>query len=227
MGLLLAVSQPGGLLGGLTFRVLAAHIALMLGAWVTPMLTGVAYRLVGMFTLSEDRLHPPTAWAELALTAGGAWLFAAAMLFGLGHLLTVAGAAAVFLGFGLFAGQLVRLYRRRRRRTFDIHTPFIVVATGSAVLALGLILFGLVSGRPASDSIWRAAVWLLIVGWAETAIQGFSSTRSAPSSPGCTATRRWPAAGGCRSWKTSTDGGRRSSAGSPGAPAWRPKRWRS
>ncbi|HEV7215213.1 MAG TPA: hypothetical protein VGP33_08800, partial [Chloroflexota bacterium] len=173
MGLLLAVSQPGGLLGGLTFRVLAAHITLMLGAWVTPMLTGIAYRLVGMFTLSEDRLHVPTAWAELALTAGGAWLFAAVMLFGLGRVPAVAGAAAVFLGLCLFGGQLVRLYRRRRRRTFDIHMPFIIMATGSALLALGLILFGLVAGRTASDSIWRAVVWLLIVGWAETAIQGF------------------------------------------------------
>ncbi|MGI8915187.1 MAG: hypothetical protein ACR2JY_15610, partial [Chloroflexota bacterium] len=173
LGLLLALSGPGGLLGRLTFRVLAAHVTLMLGGWVTPMLTGVAYRLVGMFTLSEDQIHGPMAWAELALTAGGAWLLAAAMLFDLGHVLTVGGAAAVLLGLCCFAGQLARLYRRRRRRTFDIHMPFIIVATASGLLALALILYGLASGRPANDSIWRAAVWLVIAGWAETAIQGF------------------------------------------------------
>jgi hypothetical protein len=173
LGVLLALSGPGGLLGGLTFRVLAAHVALMLGGWVTPMLMGVAYRLVGMFTLSEDQIHVPTAWAGLALAIGGAWTFAATLLFGLGHVPAIGAATAVLLGLCLFAGQLARLYRRRRRRTFDIHIPFMIVATGSAVLALVLILDGLVSGRPASASIWRAAVWLLIAGWAETAIQGF------------------------------------------------------
>jgi hypothetical protein len=173
LGLLLAVSGPGGLLGGLTFRVLAAHVTLMLGGWVTPMLMGVAYRLVGMFTLSEDQIHVPTASAGLALSAGGAWLFAAALLFGLGQVPAIGGATAVLLGLCLFAGQLGRLYRRRRRRSFDIHMPFIIVATASAILALVLIVYGLVSGRPASESIWRACVWLLIAGWAETAIQGF------------------------------------------------------
>src|SRR6185437_7494369 len=42
-----------------------------------------------------------------------------------------------------------------------------------AVLALVLSVDGLVGSRPASASIWRAAVWLLIAGWAEAAIQGF------------------------------------------------------
>jgi hypothetical protein len=137
------------------------------------MLMGVAYRLVGMFTLSEDRIHVPAARAGLALTAGGAWLFAAALLFGLGRVPAGVAAAAVLLGLCLFAGQLVRLYRHRRRRTFDIHMPFMIVATGSGVLALVLILYGLASGRPASAGVWCATVWLLVAGWAETAIQGF------------------------------------------------------
>lgn len=173
VGLLLAVSEPGGLLAGLTFRVLAAHVTLMLGAWVTPMLTGTAYRLVGMFTLSEDRLHLPTAWAELALTVGGAWLLAAAILLGLGQAVSLVGAGALALGLVLFAVQLGRLYRLRRRRTFDIHMPFAIVATVSGLLALAFVFYGLASGRPATAAVWRAAGWLAIVGWAETAIQGF------------------------------------------------------
>jgi len=107
------------------------------------------------------------------LTAGGAWLLAAAILLGLGQRVSLVGAGALILGLGLFALQLGRLYRLRRRRTFDIHIPFAIVATASGLLALGLACYGLASSRPASDSVWRAAGWLAIVGWAETAIQGF------------------------------------------------------
>src|SRR6185312_15282297 len=109
LGLLLAVSGPGALLGGLTFRVLAAHVALMLGGWVTPMLMGVAYRLVGMFTLSEDALKVRWAWAGLACAAGGAWLLAAALLLGLGAAVATVAAVSLLAGVGLFAAQLSRL----------------------------------------------------------------------------------------------------------------------
>lgn len=173
LGLLLAVSGPSGVLAGLTFRILAAHVTLMLGAWVTPMLTGIAYRLVGMFTLSDDRLHVPTAWAELALTVGGAWLLAVALLLGLDVPIRLLGAAGLALGLSLFAWQLARLYRLRRRRTFDIHMPFAIVATTSGLLALMVLCYGLASDRPSTDGVWRAAGWLFIVGWVETAIQGF------------------------------------------------------
>lgn len=173
VGLLLALSQPGGPLGSLGFRTVAAHVTLMLGGWVTPMLMGVAYRLVGMFTLNEDRLHVPMAWTELALTAGGTWLLVTALLFGLGRGTASVGAFALCIGMGLFAAQLVRLYRTRRRRTFDIHLPFLVTATVYGLLASGLVLWGVATSRPAVDAVWRAAGWLAIAGWAESAIQGF------------------------------------------------------
>lgn len=172
LGALLAFTKPGGLLGGLTFAVLAAHATLMLGGWVTPMLTGVAYRLIGMFTLSEDHLLAPLAWAELACTAAGAWLLAVGALLA-APVLQIAGASSLLLGMLCFAVQVARLYRHRRRRTFDIHMPFATVAIMSGLLATGCVLFGLLTGAAATDAVWRLAGWLAIAGWAQTAIQGF------------------------------------------------------
>jgi hypothetical protein len=173
LGLLLALSKFTGLLGGATFPVLSAHVALMLGGWVSPMLTGVAYRLVGMFTLSEDRLLEDWAAAALALTAGGAWVLAMGLLLGLGRWVQALGGVGLLAGIGVFAVQLLRLYRLRRRRTFDVHIPFAVAATAFGLLAAGLAAVGLALQVPGSDPLWIAAGWLAIAGWAETAIQGF------------------------------------------------------
>jgi hypothetical protein len=173
LGLLLALSKQVGFLAGLTLPILGAHAVLMLGGWVTPLLTGVAYRLISMFTLTEDRLRPGLATAELGLTAGGAWIVAASLLFGLGPPVGLVGAAAMLAGLLLFAGQLVRLYRLRLRRSPDVHIPFVLVAIGSGLLAAGVLVWGFASGRGPADPVWIVVGWLVIVGWAETAIQGF------------------------------------------------------
>jgi hypothetical protein len=172
LGLLLAFSKSGGLLGGLTLPILAAHATLMLGGWVTPMLLGVGYRLVGMFTLSEDRLHERWAWAALACVATGAWSLATGLLTAWSSL-ELLGAAGLLAGMILYTAQLLRLYRLRRRRQVDIHLPFAVTAACFGLGAVALVFTGLVTGRSASDPIWVAAGWLAIVGWAETPIQGF------------------------------------------------------
>lgn len=172
LGLLLAFSKNGGLLGSLTLPILAAHATLMLGGWVTPMLLGVGYRLVGIFTLSEDRLHEGWAWAALACITTGTWTLAAGLLLSV-HILEVFGAFTLFAGMLLFSAQLLRLYHVRRRHQFDIHIPFVLTAAAFALLAIGLVCFGLVTGHSASDPIWVAAGWLAIAGWAETPIQGF------------------------------------------------------
>jgi hypothetical protein len=132
LGLLLAFGKRGAWLGELTLPLLAAHATLMLGGWVTPMPMGVAYRLVGMFTLSEDRLHEGWAWAALACVAAGAWSLALGLL-GAGSLLEQLGAASLLAGLLLFAVQLAQLDRARRRRQFDIHIPFALRSCGVAL----------------------------------------------------------------------------------------------
>ncbi|MBX5491396.1 MAG: hypothetical protein IRZ14_09565 [Chloroflexi bacterium] len=173
LGTLLAHSKYRGLLGASTLPVLATHAVLMVAGWVTPLITGVAYRLVGMFTLSEDQLRPGWAGAELALTAGGAWLLAASLLGRLGSPANLIGAGALCAGQLLFGLQLLRLYRLRRRRSFDVHIPFALAACTAGLLASGLVVVGLATARPPADPVWMTAGWLAIVGWAETAIQGF------------------------------------------------------
>ena len=173
LGLLLALSKQVGFLAGLTLPILGAHVALMLGGWVTPLLTGVAYRLVSMFTLTEDRLRPRLATVELCLTAGGAWTVAASLLFGLAGPVGLAGAAAFLAGLVLFAGQVLRLYRQRLRRSPDVHVPFMLVAMAAGLAAAGLLTWGFAVGRGPADPVWIVVGWLAIVGWAQTAIQGF------------------------------------------------------
>lgn len=172
-GLILAINKGTGFLGGDTLDNLAAHAAIMLGGWVAVLLTGVAYRLVGMFTLAEDALWVPGAWLALIALSGGAWLLSTNLHLAGPQSLNIAGTAALLAGLALFAGQLGRLYQRRRRRGVDVHMPFILAATGFGLAATVLLLIGFVTGRPLTDPIWVAAGWLAIAGLAETAIQGF------------------------------------------------------
>ncbi|MCA9859893.1 MAG: hypothetical protein KC438_09230 [Thermomicrobiales bacterium] len=173
VGLLLAVSKGTAALGASIFRILAAHATLMLAAWVVVMLNGVAYRLVGMFTLSEDQLWHRTAWAELFFSAGGAWLLAGGLLADAPRTVLGAGALAILFGQLPFGAQLLHLYHVRRRRGFDIHIPYVLTAIACGLLASLLLVVGFVDGRSMNSSLWVAIGWLAIGGIAISAIQGF------------------------------------------------------
>lgn len=172
-GVLLAFNKSNGMLGGRMLDILAAHIAMMLVGWVALTFTGVAYRLIGMFTLSESHFRPWLAWIEMAGVLGGAWLLALRFLFSWPAWTGQVAAIALLGGFACFAAQIARLYRRRMRRTFDIHIPFALVAAASAILAAALLVTGLFRATMPGDPIWVAVVWLGLLGTAGTAIQGF------------------------------------------------------
>jgi len=172
-GLLLAGSKGNGFLGAMTYPLLGAHVTFLLAAWVPVLLAGVAYRLVGMFTLAEDALWRPAAWAGLVLMTGGAWLLIAAFLLRTDAAVRLAGALAIAAGQILFAAQLVHLYRARRRRGFDVHIPFALVAAAGGTAAALLLVAGMALGLRPSSALWVAVVWLTLGGVAETAIQGF------------------------------------------------------
>ena len=172
-GLLLALSKRYAFLDDLTLPIMAAHAALMLGAWVTPMLMGVSYRLVGMFTLSEDALRPELAVVTLICTVLGAWTLASGLLTGVGPAVLLTGAGLLFGGQLLFAAQLANLYRHRRRRSFDVHMPFSIAAAVFGLAATGLLCYGFATRRVADDALWIVVGWWTIAGWAQTSIQGF------------------------------------------------------
>ncbi|HET7036810.1 MAG TPA: hypothetical protein VFI42_14080 [Thermomicrobiaceae bacterium] len=173
LGLLLALNEGAGFLGGLTLRLMAGHATLMLGGWVAVLLGGVSYRLAGMFTLAEDRLSQPVAWLELALTALGAWGVALALVLSAPRPLLLLASLALLAGQALFAGQLAHLYHVRRRRGPDVHIPFALVAAAAGVAAAALLAGGLAAGTGPGARLWPLVVWLALVGLAETAIQGF------------------------------------------------------
>lgn len=173
LGLLLALNKGVGFLGTLTLPLLAGHATLMIGGWVAVLLGGVAYRLAGMFTLSEDRLWTRVAWVELALSCAGAWSLALALALSAPRPVLVASAMLLVGGQALFGIQLVHLYRVRRRRGFDVHIPFALVAVASGVGAAVLLAASLVAGVGATSRLWTLVVWLALAGLLETAIQGF------------------------------------------------------
>jgi hypothetical protein len=173
LGFLLAHNKTDGMLGGHVLSVLAAHVILMFGGWVLITFMGVAYRLIGMFTLSEQQFRPRLAWAALTLAEAGIWLLAIRFLFELPSVIGQIAAALLLAGLLCFAAQLIHLYRRRMRRGFDIHIPFAATAALLALASVVLLVIGLVTHQSPVAPIWIAAGWLALLGGAETAIQGF------------------------------------------------------
>lgn len=172
-GFLLAINKGNGMLGDRLLQLLAAHIALMLLGWVALTFTGVAYRLIGMFTLSESYFRPWLAWLELGLVAGGTWLLALRFLLAWPVMIAQLSSVMLVAGFVCFGVQINRLYRRRMRRNLDIHVPFAVTAALMAFAAATTLCVGLFVGTQPNDPVWVLAIWLGLFGTAGTAIQGF------------------------------------------------------
>ncbi len=152
-----------GFLGAAFLPTLQSHALLAVGGFVSVLIMGVAYKLVPMFTLTEDLLSERLAWWAFGLWHVG---LAGVVIgwFG-GGVLGLIGAVALLAGGGLFGWQMARLYRRRRRRVFDISTPFTQGATLVFVTALlvgALAVAGLI---PASPRLWMALGFFTLLGW--------------------------------------------------------------
>lgn len=173
LGFLLALNKNNGMLGGGVLDLLAAHIVLMVGGWVLLTFAGVAYRLIGMFTLSERNFIAPLAWLELCLITIATWTLALRFALDLASITGQIGSALLLAGLICFATQIIHLYRKRMRRGIDVHIPFALSAAAFAIAASTLLLVGLVRHDSPNAPIWIAAGWLAIPGFAGTAIQGF------------------------------------------------------
>ncbi len=172
-GVLLAFNKSDGFLGGRLLDTLAAHIVVMLGGWVAITFMGVAYRLIGMFTLAEKHLQERWLWTGLVLVAGGVSVLALRFLLAWPERVGESAAALIFTGFVVFALQVWRMYQRRMRRTFDIHVPFAVAAVTMMLFAATSLLGGLLLDATPAGPFWMATGWIALVGVAGTAIQGF------------------------------------------------------
>ncbi len=173
MGVVLAFNKSNGMLGAGLLGFIGSHASFMLGGWILVMLTGVSYRLVCMFTLSEKHFRPWLAWLELGCVVAGSWTIATAL-----HLhwprTVISGAALVLLGGVIcFAVQIGVLFQRRLRRGIDIWVPFLGASIGMLLVVPLLVAMGMNRHALPNDPIWVAVIWLALVGVAGTAIQGF------------------------------------------------------
>jgi hypothetical protein len=173
LGVMLAFNKSSGFLAGRLLDILAAHIIIMLVGWVAITFTGVAYRLIGMFTLAEKHLSHRLSWTELGLVGGGSSLIALRFVFSWPLLIGQAGAAMILVGFVVFTVQIGRMYRKRMRRTFDIHVPIALAAAAFMILSGASLLAGMMVHSTAAEPLWMATGWLAIFGVISTAIQGF------------------------------------------------------
>jgi hypothetical protein len=143
-----------------------------LAGWFTVITYGVAYKLMGMFTLAEDRVSHPLAWLQLGLTSSGLLLLGGAGFTTDLRWPASLALALILAGAVIFAWQMWALYRQRRRRLPDIVYPFVLSGVVLWVVALALALLGAALGRGADEMIWRVAVWLGLLGWIGMMIVG-------------------------------------------------------
>ncbi len=172
MGVLLVFNRKYGFLHGSQIPSLGAHGALGLAGFFTILSYGVGYKLIGMFTLAEDRINHTVAWIQLALTSLGLMTLGGVALAGGSRVLSTLALVAVLGGAILFAWQIFMLYLRRRRRMPDIIYPFALSGVVLWVVALGLAVVAAAAGFGADRWMWRTAFWLGLFGWIGMMILG-------------------------------------------------------
>jgi len=151
----------------LTGAGLPLHIIAGIGGWLTFTAMGVSYRLLAMFMLAPE-LDRPSTKATLYL---GAAALAIAILGGtmtillrgdLSIVLLGAGGAGL-LGLALYGGDVVHLYRARKRPHIELNSRMAAFAFASLAAAIVMIASLLAIGNLA-DQV-GAVVFLVAFGW--------------------------------------------------------------
>ncbi len=171
LGFLFTLSFASLLENGALARIaslgLPLHVVAALGGWLSFAAIGVSYRLLAMFMLAPEL----DGGRPRALLWLGTLALAVVILGGVGQLL-LAGSdtlalglalALAVVGIGLYAADVRRLYRERKRPVIELNSQmaaFAVVAlVASTLLLLGLLLAGRLAGHVA------AVVFLFAFGW--------------------------------------------------------------
>ena len=152
--------------------MLAAHVHLGLAGWLSLTLMGVSYKLIAMFTIAHGHDHR-LAMANLGLWNAGLAGLVLSLIIAPASAAVVVFAALLALSAVLFVLDMVRLLRRRRRRTLSVEQWHLFVGFGSllAAVALGLTI---VTGHAPSRSWVVAYGWMALAGWLGFSIVGNS-----------------------------------------------------
>lgn len=153
---------------------MAFHLAVGGAGWFTLTIIGVGYRLIPMFTLAHG--YPRERELPVALlVALGTAVLATAAVSGLTGKAMLLAAVPLLAGLVLFAADVARIIRHRRRRRLELVTRFTVTAVASLLLAAALTAITL--GRPAVLPIPASVAativaYLLLMGWVSLMIVG-------------------------------------------------------
>ncbi|MBX6322761.1 MAG: hypothetical protein IRY94_13100, partial [Rhodospirillaceae bacterium] len=171
LGIIFALALGGATAYGpflaLTGAGLPVHVIAGLGGWLTFTAIGVSYRLLAMFMLAPEldrvssraALHLGTAALAVAILGGPA---AVLLQGGITPVLAAAGllgAAAV----ALYGGDVLHLYRARKRRKIELNSRMTALAVGSLGASVALAAALLALGRLTAHV--EAVVFLAVFGW--------------------------------------------------------------
>lgn len=150
----------------LVLNGLPIHAILGLGGWMSFTAIGVSYRLLMMFMLSPDsaaRVGRTVLWTgagALMLVAGGV-PFIIAFAAPLQASLLAAGILGVVV-VGLYASDVIRIYRKRVRKAVELNSSASVGAFGALVASVGLLA---TLYFDYSENAVAALTYLFVFGW--------------------------------------------------------------
>ncbi|MGV1793537.1 hypothetical protein [Rhizobium sp. A37_96] len=171
LGLVFTMVLAGILVGdfatALLIEGIPLHASLGLAGWMTFTAMGVSYRLLTMFLLAPERMRKATAmlwWvgtAALALIAVGVFLILSDDRMVDDALLIAALLSAAALV--LYAGDVLTIYRGRKRRVIELNGRASLAAF--AALFLSAALFAILAATGNLASMIGPLAYLFVFGW--------------------------------------------------------------
>ena len=148
-------------------RGLPLHAAAGFGGWFTLTAMGVSFRLLSMFMLAPEIERWTGRWA-LRLSLAGVAATVIIGLFDVGEgsatpIATIAGEVTAGFGFALYLGDMIRLYRTRRRRLLELNSK--AAAAALAFFAVGVACFAAASGAGRVTDFIGPVGYLFVFGW--------------------------------------------------------------
>ena len=171
LGIIFALVLDGSVVHPMFFELTALglpiHVIAGLGGWLTFTAMGVSYRLLSMFMLAPELDKRTT---QMSLYAGACAL-ALAIVGGTATIcfdgdvnlvLLVAGTLGL-VAVALYGGDMLHLYRARKRRKIELNSRMAAFALVSLAMAIALIVVALTLGEIGRQS--GTIVFLLVFGW--------------------------------------------------------------
>ncbi len=142
-------------------RGLASHVAGGVVGWLTLTAMGVSYKLLAMFTLSDEH-RGKLGWTAYIATAAGITATWIGRWEGL-NFLADASWVVILIGLSLYLLDMRKLYQQRKRRRLELNARFGLVP----LAILGILVVGGIAALPDSfgTRLDVALVFLGLYGW--------------------------------------------------------------